>query len=152
MIDAKAPLDLVVQITTPRTFDLNTDWPVPFRRFQAMVLDVMIRVIALVTITIAIFLVAGFLGFSGFGNVIAAFATAFILILWFAFEWFYGLFFESWMNGQTPAKRILGLRVISIDGRPINAVQATIRNFLRVADIAPVISLEIFSPKCLPPT
>ncbi len=54
------------------------------------------------------------------------------------------------MNGQTPAKRILGLRVISIDGRPINAVQATIRNFLRVADIAPVISLEIFSPE-MPP-
>ncbi len=67
MIDAKAPLDLVVQITTPENIRFEYRLAGPFRRFQAMVLDVMIRVIALVTISIAIFLVAGFLGFSGFG-------------------------------------------------------------------------------------
>jgi hypothetical protein len=40
--------------------------------------------------------------------------------------------------------------VISADGRPISAYQATIRNFLRAADIAPYLSLEMFDPS-LPP-
>lgn len=59
-------------------------------------------------------------------------------------SWFYGVLFESWWNGQTPGKRVLGLRVVSVDGRPINAAQATIRNFVRVADFFPFASTQIF--------
>ncbi len=39
---------------------------------------------------------------------------------------------------------------MSIDGMPINAVQATIRNFLRVADTAPLLSLEVLSSEAPP--
>jgi uncharacterized RDD family membrane protein YckC len=67
------------------------------------------------------------------------------LVFLFLMDWFYGLFFETYWNGQTPGKWLTQIRVISIDGRPINAYQATVRNFLRLADFAPFISLEMFA-------
>jgi hypothetical protein len=56
-------------------------------------------------------------------------------------SWFYGGFFEAYWNGQTPGKRVLGLRVVCIDGQPINGVQAVLRNILRAADALPVVPL-----------
>lgn len=73
-----------------------------------------------------------------------------VLISWFALDWFYGLFFETLWNGQTPGKWLTKIRVISVDGRPINAYQATIRNFLRLADFAPMVSLELFNSDAPP--
>jgi hypothetical protein len=61
-------------------------------------------------------------------------------------SWFYGLIFEVWMNGQSPGKRILDLRVVSTDGRPINAAQATIRNFLRLVEFFPFAPMAVGEP------
>jgi hypothetical protein len=58
--------------------------------------------------------------------------------------WFYGVLFETFLNGQTPGKYVLGLRVLSDTGQPINGLQATLRNLLRSADIlAPLLSLVV---------
>ncbi len=43
------------------------------------------------------------------------------------------------MNGQTPGKRLLGLRVLTVDGQPINAMQAILRNLVRGADALPAL-------------
>jgi len=51
-----------------------------------------------------------------------------ILVAWFGLSWFYGGFFETVWNGQTPGKRLLGLRVLTVEGQPINALQAVLRN------------------------
>jgi hypothetical protein len=56
-------------------------------------------------------------------------------------SWFYGGLFETLWNGQTPGKRLLGLRVLSVDGRPINAMQAVLRNVLREVDAWPILGL-----------
>ena len=55
----------------------------------------------------------------------------------FVLEWFYGGLFESLWNGQTPGKRLMGLRVLTTEGQPINGMQAVMRNLLRYADIFP---------------
>ena len=52
--------------------------------------------------------------------------------------WFYGGLFETFWNGQTPGKRLLGIRVITLDGQPINALQAILRNVLRIVDAQPL--------------
>ena len=49
--------------------------------------------------------------------------------------------FESQWNGQTPGKRVFGLRVLSVDGRPINGLQAVLRNILRAVDMMPLVPL-----------
>ena len=72
--------------------------------------------------TIAVLIVVVFLIFSGY----------FIL-----FEWMW--------NGQTPGKRLLKLRVIREDGRPLTLWEAVARNLLRIADAAPGFVIPIYS-------
>ena len=59
------------------------------------------------------------------------------LLLAFAVSWFYFGLFETFWNGQTPGKRMMGLRVLSVTGQPINAMQAILRNILRAVDAMP---------------
>src|SRR5207253_9329283 len=62
-------------------------------------------------------------------------AFALLFLAFFVIWWFYGVLFETFMNGQTPGKYVLGLRVLTDTGQPINGMQATLRNLLRAADL-----------------
>jgi hypothetical protein len=53
--------------------------------------------------------------------------------------------FEWLWNGQTPGKRIMKLRVIREDGRPITLWEAVSRNLLRIIDAAPGFVIPIYS-------
>lgn len=66
----------------------------------------------------------------------------FVLFLLFAG---YFIFFEWLWDGQTPGKRLLKLRVIRDDGRPITLWEAIARNLLRVFDAAPGFFVPIYS-------
>src|SRR6185436_1773317 len=57
----------------------------------------------------------------------------------------YFIVFEWLWNGQTPGKRIMKLRVIRDDGRPITLWEAVARNLLRVFDAAPGFIVPIYS-------
>ena len=60
------------------------------------------------------------------------------LVLWiFALQWGYFLFFEWLWVGQTPGKRLMGLRVLQMNGTSISFLQAAVRNLIRVADALP---------------
>jgi len=63
----------------------------------------------------------------------------FALLLAAAFVIYYGYFaiFEVWWGGQTPGKRMIGLRVIAVSGRPITPLEAILRNVVRIADQLP---------------
>jgi hypothetical protein len=50
----------------------------------------------------------------------------------------YFMLFEIVWNGQTPGKRMLGLRVIRENGYPIRPVDSVIRNLIRVVDWLPL--------------
>src|SRR5207245_7634027 len=62
---------------------------------------------------------------------------AVFLIGMFVVTWGYFLFFEWLWHGQTPGKRLLGIRVIQLRGTGIAFYQAAVRNLLRVADSMP---------------
>lgn len=51
----------------------------------------------------------------------------------------YFIICELLMNGQTPGKRLCGLRVVSDDGLPINWQQVALRNLLRPVDQFPAL-------------
>lgn len=67
-----------------------------------------------------------------------------ILVLFLIFSGFF-IFFEWLWGGQTPGKRLMKLRVIRDDGRPITFWEATARNLLRVFDAAPGFIVPIYS-------
>ena len=57
----------------------------------------------------------------------------------------YFIFFEWLWDGQTPGKRLIKLRVIRDDGRPITLWEAIARNLLRVFDAAPGFVIPVYS-------
>ncbi len=61
-----------------------------------------------------------------------------VFLLWqFALLWGYFFVFEWLWQGQTPGKRVLGIRVIDWSGTRISFFQAALRNVLRAADGLP---------------
>ena len=126
-----APVDSTVEIVTPENIAFRYQVAGPFRRLPAFLLDTLIRggVFTLVAI------ILGFAGvFVRFGGVVGAG----LMIFWFLLSWFYGGVFETWMNGQTPGKWVMGIRVLSVDGQPVNGIQAVMRNIIRTLDMMPI--------------
>ncbi len=128
---AKLPrqVDSRIAIVTPENIAFEYALAGPMRRLPAFAVDVLIRAMVIVAIVLSMFLFTA-IGISGLGFSV-------LLITWFALSWFYGGLFETLWNGQTPGKWLLGLRVLTVDGEPINALQAVLRNVLRDVDALP---------------
>lgn len=136
MANSVAQLDTTIEIVTPENIAFDYRVAGPFRRFPAYLLDLAIRSGILALMWIGLSLLAGI----GGGPI----AIAIGLVSMFLLEWFYGGVFETYMNGQTPGKRAMGIRVLTVDGQPINGLQAVLRNILRTVDLYPMLSLEMF--------
>ena len=135
MLNSPGQLDSRIEIVTPENIAFQYVLAGPFRRLPAFLIDCAIRAVAL----LALFLfgtLTSIVGATGFGLGMA-------LVVWFVLSWFYGGIFETLWNGQTPGKRLFNLRVLSLDGQPINALQAVLRNVLRDADALPIIGFSV---------
>ncbi len=55
----------------------------------------------------------------------------------FATQWASWTVCEVTLGGQTPGKRLLGIRVVRRDGTPVGWVDSALRNLLRVVDFLP---------------
>jgi uncharacterized RDD family membrane protein YckC len=61
-----------------------------------------------------------------------------VLLLWlFALQWGYFLAFEWLWPGQTPGKRLVGIRVIDWGGTAVSFSQSAVRNIVRAVDALP---------------
>ncbi len=146
MTAEQAPLDSTIAIVTPENIAFTYRVAGPFRRLPAFLTDMAICFLLYMGL---IFLVS-FLSF-----LLAGLAEAVLLIAFFLIYWFYGGLFETFMNGQTPGKRLMGIRVLTIDGQPINGLQAVMRNILRAVDMMPPLSVQaigIDAPMYIIPT
>lgn len=122
---SEAPLDSVLMVVTPENVRFDFRIAGPFPRLIAFIIDyILIAVIVIGAATV-------------FGFLIGEASTGFILITFFALQWGYAGFLETFCNGQTVGKKGLRLRVVSTNGLPINAQQAFLRGFLRTADLMP---------------
>lgn len=133
MVQRDKPLDATIDIVTPESISFRYRVAGPFRRLPAFFIDLLIRFGAWFVIAFALSILGLFDVLSG------SLGIAFVLILIFIMEWLYGGLLETYWNGQTVGKRVMGIRVLSIDGQPINGLQAMMRNILRFADMMPLI-------------
>ncbi|HWX54200.1 MAG TPA: RDD family protein [Verrucomicrobiae bacterium] len=102
-------------------------------RFMALLVDSLIQ-IALELVLLIVLVMA--LDFSP-GHLFTAhsgWVAAIYIFVFFAVYWGYFAGFEIFWKGQTPGKRVAGIRVIKDSGRPINAFEAITRNLMRVID------------------
>lgn len=60
-----------------------------------------------------------------------------LIVVTFLILWGYFVFFEMMWNGQTPGKRLTGLRVIRAGGYPIDLLASVVRNLVRGVDVLP---------------
>ena len=121
-----------LSIKTPEQIELNYSVAGIGSRFYAAMLD-----------TLLLTLIGGIGSFvvvsaiteldDIFGNWLAAIGGLVV----FALFWGYYMLFEVTMNGQSPGKRALGLRVIKEDGYPISFADSAIRNLVRIIDFLP---------------
>jgi uncharacterized RDD family membrane protein YckC len=142
MTDRKRQLDGRIEIVTPENIAFGYRVAGPFWRLPAYLIDIAIQ-IAVILVTFFCFALA--LGSIGLGRL----GIGLWLILFFVVSWFYGGLFETLWNGQTPGKRMLRLRVVTVDGQPINALQAVLRNLLRAVDalpVLPIVGVDIYLP------
>jgi uncharacterized RDD family membrane protein YckC len=70
-----------------------------------------------------------------FANAFAEIFGAWLMFLYmFLLNWFYHVLCELCFKGQSPGKKIMGIRVVRSNGSPINPGASFVRNLLRFAD------------------
>ncbi|MBN1210438.1 MAG: RDD family protein [Myxococcaceae bacterium] len=57
----------------------------------------------------------------------------------FATQWMYSTLVEVFFNGQSPGKRLVGIRVVRVDGSPVGLYESAVRNLLRAVDFLPML-------------
>ena len=143
-----AALDTTIAVVTPENIAFDYQLAGPFRRLPAYLIDFGVRcgvcLVVFLGLTLSGALVLGSIpGFTPF-----LIASGFIF--YFCISWFYGTLLETFYNGRTVGKWACGIRVIDVEGRPINGKRAMLRNLLRVADMAPLAALSSFVPDAPP--
>jgi len=93
----------------------------PVRTF-AYAIDKAIQWLLLFIITIFFFILQNAIGFW------------LLLILNFCIDWFYHVICELAFSGQSPGKRLMGIRVVRNDGSPVDPASSFLRNLMRFAD------------------
>lgn len=120
-------------VDTPEHIELSYEVAGIGSRFLAAIVD---SVLILVAQLVVLYLL-GLLSetFSPAESVLVALgaAVAFLIL------WGYYIVFELVWSGQSPGKRLIGLRVVREGGRPISFSAAAIRNVIRIVDFLPAL-------------
>jgi uncharacterized RDD family membrane protein YckC len=123
-------------IETPEQMSLDLPMAGIGSRFLAIAVDTLIQIgIGLVAL-----IVLGFLGafgaLPGIQQASAWFVAAFVIVVFLLMYGYFAVFEIIW-NGQTPGKRIAGIRVVKDSGRPLTPAETIGRNLLRIVDNLP---------------
>jgi len=130
-------LDTAAAFETPEHFFFEIRLAGPTRRAAAYAIDAAIRGFVLGVLAILVVL-------SSTGDAIETMSTGALLLVVFVLEWGYFVVFEFVWSGQTPGKRVLGLRVVKDGGYPIQGTDILLRNLLRAADFMPLLYVTGF--------
>jgi uncharacterized RDD family membrane protein YckC len=122
-------------IDTPENIEFAYDIAGIGSRFLAAIVDTLLIGVAEIVVFILIGLIVSSLDLasSAAGSLLLALGG----LLAFAILWGYYIAFELLWNGQSPGKRLIGLRVVREGGRPITFVGSAIRNLIRIVDFLP---------------
>jgi len=117
-------IDTLCAVETPEGVELEFSPAGPVPRALAWIVDAGIRCALYLALASAL---------HGLGRV----GLGLTLLVLFLLEWFYPVAFEVLDGGQTPGKKLLGLRVLRADGAPVGWSRSTVRSLLAFADFLP---------------
>lgn len=124
------PASLTLRTAEGITFSLPLAGPV--LRFVAWSVDALAATFAAVLAVT---------GVQAVGTLLPNLAEAVALLAFFAVQTGYGIAAEWLWRGQTPGKKLFGLRVVDAGGRRLQFNQIVLRNLLRPVDALPLLYL-----------
>ena len=137
-------------IETPERVQLEFALASIGNRFLAVAIDHFVQYFSMFVIAWIFLSIAGY-GGSDIANADQLFSempkwtiAIMILVVFLVFAAYFIVFEWLW-NGQTPGKRLLKLRVIREDGRPLTLWEAIARNLLRIGDAMPGFVIPVYS-------
>lgn len=126
-----------IAIETPEQIDVRLEIAGPGTRFVAQVIDWLIKCLVLfVAGMLGLVLLALFESTDLFESV-SVLLGALIVALFYSFFLGYDIYYEAYQNGQTPGKKLTGIRVIREGGAAVDFQSVCIRNLLGMADFIP---------------
>src|SRR6266576_5972871 len=127
----------ILIIETPERVPLHFALASIGNRFLACAIDHTLQVLAIILMVIAFTVIANLASLGEELSNAPKWVIAVLIVIVFLIFSSYFAFFEWMWNGQTPGKRLLKLRVIREDGRPVTFWEAAVRNLLRSFDMMP---------------
>lgn len=132
-------MDRTVDVRTPESIAFSYELAGLGSRFLALLVDQAIQIVTLAAIFGGIVFAASRIpgrhaaaaAMDKFGE---SAAIAIVVTIVFVVMFGYFIVFEALWNGQTPGKRLLGLRVVQDGGYPLDFGASLIRNLIRVGE------------------
>jgi uncharacterized RDD family membrane protein YckC len=126
-------------IETPENVELERRLAGIGSRFMAGLVDMSLIVavwLVLVLVVSLLVWVSSF-NYADYERAAGPWVLAVFLVLAFVMYWGYFVLAELYINGQSPGKIAMKIRVVKQDGAPITFIDIAIRNLLRVVDGMP---------------
>lgn len=133
-------MDRSISVRTPESIAFSYELAGLGSRFLALTIDLALQILILIGIGWAFYLMGS--GGSSKGSdatpdkvgqsLVIAIISAIIFLVFFG----YFIAFEAFWNGQTPGKKLLGIRVVRDGGYPLDLAGSFIRNLIRIGEFA----------------
>lgn len=144
-----------LEILTPENVHLEYEAAGFGSRYAAAFIDIFIQsVISLIISICASILRSDSISdiFKSANSQLNQFFVAILIVLNFVIFLGYFIIFEMALNGQTPGKKLLRLRVIKENGEPVGIWESLVRNIVKILDYIPILNfidlfILIFSDK-----
>ncbi|MBV8726357.1 MAG: RDD family protein [Candidatus Eremiobacteraeota bacterium] len=133
-------MDRTIAVRTPESIAFDYELAGLGSRFLAVILDMLIQIVCALALVWAMTALA--LRFpsesarsSLSDRTVESLAIAIVILLAFLIFFGYFIIFEVTWNGQTPGKRLIGIRVVRDGGYPVDFISSLVRNLIRVLEV-----------------
>ncbi|NUN51141.1 MAG: RDD family protein [Candidatus Brocadiae bacterium] len=123
-------LSNTMTVSTPEAVEFTYDLAGPSHRLLAWLIDTMISFALIAVVWMIVVLALMSAGMPGTAEAVGR-------TLAFAIGGGYYIVLEALSHGQTPGKKVMGIRVLDSRGFRITPAQAAIRNLMRAVDLLP---------------
>lgn len=131
-------MDRSISVKTPESIAFSYELAGLGSRFLALAIDLLLQVLILAGILWASYLLESSAPKSPHASpdkLAQSLIVAIIAAILFAVFFGYFIAFEAFWNGQTPGKKLLGIRVVRDGGYPLDLAGSFIRNLIRIGEI-----------------
>lgn len=126
-----------LNIETPEQIDVALELAGLGSRFVAQLIDWIIKWGVLLGLLFGLVIVLGLVGAAVADSTVALYLAAAGLALTIVAFLGFDIYFEVHRNGQTPGKKLAGIRVMLESGAPVDVRAACLRNLLALVDFLP---------------